>query len=231
MRLKYDGTKAIERLRSHLPVLTILITLHWATGLEGLLENSSWCVKESTRSVCGLCDLRFFLCQKQMEHGELNLRLPQLWLNKHIFVSHITTLPWWLKYIWQLAHDSGIKVPTQCRYKEGVFDKHKMLSKMNDMVIPKINKNLWEITNFFFRFRISSKKRSRCNFSQPNWRWSPDPTQCPCTIFGIVACTEESGSGTLIFLHSSKFCIWYRSNHPNWTTLMLSLPAFWNYFL
>ena len=71
-----------------------------------------------------------------MQHGKLNARLLHLWLHKHIFASHITTLPWWLKYIWQLAHDSGMIV----RYKADIrrvflTNIRCYQSKMNDAVI------------------------------------------------------------------------------------------------
>ena len=43
------------------------------------------------------------------------------------------------------------------------------------------------------------------------------------TPFWVLQDTqEESGPGTLIFWFSSKFCIWYKSNHPNRTTLTFS---------
>ena len=40
-------------------------------------------------------------------------------------------------YMWQLAPDSGMGVAIYgSGYKEGVFDKYRILSKMNDMEIP-----------------------------------------------------------------------------------------------
>ena len=65
---------------------------------------------------------------------------------------------------------------------------------------------------------------SQIGDSHPTLSWFPN------TILGIAGYTGRIRTWDLHILISSKFHIWYKLNHSNWTTLTFSLPAFQNHF-